>query len=199
MNLKEILAIAGSAGLYKYVAQGKGGIIVESLVDDRRSLVSGTSKVSALGDIAMFTDAAEVPLSEVLTTVYTHNKGAQVDITGKSTAEQLHDFMQSALPQYDRERVHNSDIKKLASWYNILVKAGFTTFTSEDEAAIAAADSSVDAADAPVKGATKAVKTAAKGANTAAKAAAKAPVKAAATPARAKVAAKSTTNRKSGV
>lgn len=132
MELKEILSISGAPGLYKYVAQGKGGIIVESLGDARRTLVSGSSKVSALGDIAIFTDADEIPLGEVFQTIYDAN-GAEIAINNKSTNEELHAFMELTLPNYDRDRVHTSDIKKLATWYNTLVGAGMTNFKIEEQ------------------------------------------------------------------
>ncbi|CDN32189.1 hypothetical protein BN938_2116 [Mucinivorans hirudinis] len=128
MELKDILSIAGAPGLYKYVAQGKGGIIVESLSDSRRQLVSGTSKVSALGDIAMFTDAEEITLGAVFQNIFEKNQGRTVEVNAKSDSETLKKFMEEALPSYDRDRVHISDIKKLASWYNILVGAGMNKF-----------------------------------------------------------------------
>ena len=97
MELKDILAISGQPGLYKYVAQSTRGVIVESLLDGKRSNASASSRVSALTEISMFTEGDDIPLAEVL-------------------------------PEYDRERVHLSDIKKCISWYNILVGAGFTEF-----------------------------------------------------------------------
>lgn len=134
MELKEILSISGAPGLYKYVAQGKGGIIVESLADSRRTLVGGSAKVSALGDIAIFTDADEVSLADVFHEIFEKNNGA-IAINNKSTNEELHAFMSEILPAYDRDRVHTSDIKKLASWYNLLVAAGMTTFKAKQEEA----------------------------------------------------------------
>lgn len=132
MNLKEVLSIAGQPGLFKYVAQAKGGIIVESLsAEAKRTMVSGSAKVSALGDIAIFTDEAEVPLAEIFENIYKINEGKPTQITSKSSPEELTGFMQEALATYDKERVHNSDIKKLASWYNILVACGATSFNDE--------------------------------------------------------------------
>ena len=133
MELKEILSIAGAPGLYKYIAQGKGGIIVESLVDSRRTMVSGSAKVSALGDIAIFTDADEVPLAEIFQSIFDKNRGV-IAVTNKSSNKELHNFMAQTLPTYDRDRVHTSDIKKLATWYNMLVGAGMTSFKIDEEA-----------------------------------------------------------------
>lgn len=133
MELKEILAISGAPGLYKYVAQGKGGIIVESLADGRRTMVSGSTKVSALGDIAVFTLTAEASLGDVLQSVYDKNAGKPVTVTSKATPVELQAFMTSVLPEFDKDRVHNSDIKKIAQWYNALVVAGMTSFKATEE------------------------------------------------------------------
>lgn len=184
MELKEILSIAGAPGLYKYVAQGKGGIIVESLTDARRTMVSGSAKVSALGDIAIFTDADEVPLAEIFQTIFDTNKGV-IAINNKSTNEELHAFMAEILPAYDRDRVHTSDIKKLATWYNTLVGAGMTSFTIVEEEAKEEATPAIAAAKP------KAEKTTPKKPVVKNAAAPKAASPKIATP-------KSTTNRKSG-
>lgn len=127
MKLSEILAISGQSGLYKFVAQSKSGIIVESLVDAKRMPVQGTSKVSSLGDIAIFTDDDDAPLSEVFDAIYKGLDGGEA-ISHKSDAKDLQNELARFLPNYDRERVHVSDMKKLFLWYNILVRAGITNF-----------------------------------------------------------------------
>lgn len=133
MELKEILSVSGVPGLFKYVAQGKGGIIVESLVDKKRTMVGGTAKVSALGDIAVFTQTAEIPLADIFQTIFDKNEGKQIEPLGKASPDELKTFMGSILPDYDTDRVHNSDIKKISQWYNILVGAGMTSFKIEEE------------------------------------------------------------------
>ena len=114
MELKEILAISGQPGLYKYVAQSTRGVIVESLTDGRRMNASANARVSALSDISMHTGGKEA-------------------ISPKSTPEQLKAAFAEVLPEYDRDRVHVSDIKKCFSWYNTLIGAGFTEFKLSDE------------------------------------------------------------------
>ena len=189
-DLTKILAISGSPGLFKYVAQGKNGIIVESLSDARRTMVSGAAKVSALGDIAIYTDTKEVPLGEIFQSIFADKSGKEVAIDNKSTPEQLKAFMEGILPDYDRDRVHNSDIKKLGTWYNALVKAGFTKFVIEEQEEEPAEDNA-EAAKKPAK---------AKDGDVVKKAAPKkAPVQRKPTTSGSKVAAtRSTTNRKSG-
>lgn len=132
MELKDILAISGQPGLFRYVAQSTRGVIVESLLDGRRMNASATSKVSALTEISMFTEGDDVPLADVFTGIYAHTGGKQA-ISHKEDPARLKEFFAAVLPDYDRERVHVSDIKKCLAWYNILVEAGFTEFRLPEE------------------------------------------------------------------
>lgn len=127
MELKEILAISGQPGLYRYVAQSTRGVIVESLLDGRRMNAASNAKVSALTEISMFTENEDLPLAEVFTRIYAHTGGKQT-VTPKEAPEILKTAFAEVLPEYDRDRVHVSDIKKCFAWYNILVEAGFTEF-----------------------------------------------------------------------
>lgn len=132
MKLTEILAIAGTPGLHRYVAQGRGGIIVESLADKKRIMVSGSAKVSALGDIAVFSDSDEVPLADIFTAIFKKNEGKAEKVGNKSENDEAKAFFEVVLPNYDKERVHVSDIKKIANWYNLLLAAGMTEFNLEE-------------------------------------------------------------------
>ena len=132
MEFKDILAISGMPGLYKYVAQSTHGIIVESLGDGKRMNASATSRVSALSEISMFTEGDDVALAEVFTKMYAHTGGKEA-ISHKESPEKLKAYFAEVLPDYDRDRVHVSDIKKALSWFNILVGAGFTEFRLPDE------------------------------------------------------------------
>lgn len=127
MELKEILAISGQPGLYKYVAQSTRGVIVESLLDGRRMNAAANAKVSSLTEISMFTEGEDIPLAEVFTRIYAHTEGKEA-ISPKEAPEKLKAAFAEVLPEYDRERVHVSDIKKCFAWYNTLVQAGFTEF-----------------------------------------------------------------------
>ena len=132
MELKEILAISGQPGLFKYVAQSTRGVIVESLVNGRRINASASSKVSALTEISMYTEGDDIPLAEVFTKIYAHTGGKEA-ISHKETPEKLKAAFAEVLPEYDRDRVHVSDIKKCFAWYNTLVAAGFTEFKLPEE------------------------------------------------------------------
>lgn len=127
--LKTILSISGKPGLYKLISQGKNMLIVESLVDKKRFPAYGNEKIISLGDIAMYTDAEEVPLQEVLLSMKKKENGAAVVMDlKKATADDLRAYLAEVLPAFDRDRVYPSDIKKLISWYNLLVASGLADF-----------------------------------------------------------------------
>lgn len=132
MELKEILAISGQPGLYRYVAQSTRGVIVESLLDGRRMNASASAKVSALSEISIFTEGDDIPLAAVFTKIYEHTGGKEA-ISHKEDPEKLKASFAEVLPEYDRDRVHVSDMKKVFMWYNILLGAGFTEFKLPDE------------------------------------------------------------------
>lgn len=127
--LKTILAISGKPGLYKLVSQGKNMLIVESLKDKRRFPAYGSEKVISLGDIAMYTDAEDVPLQDVFAAMKKKEDGKPVTIdTKKATSAELYAYLGEVLPTFDRDRVHVSDVKKLISWYNLLIESGMADF-----------------------------------------------------------------------
>ena len=136
MELKEILAISGQPGLYKYVAQSTRGVIVESLLDGRRMNAAANARVSALSDISMFTEGDDIPLHEVFTRLYAHTGGKEA-ISPKEAPEKLKAYFAEVLPEYDRDRVHVSDMKKGFAWFTLHVQTGFTEFApgTEEEAA----------------------------------------------------------------
>ena len=127
MELKDILAISGQPGLYKYVAQSMRGVIVESLLDGKRMNASATSRVSALTEISMFTEGEDIALADVFTNIWNYTGGKEA-ISHKESAERIQEEFAKVLPEYDRERVHVSDMKKCFAWFNTRVKAGFTEF-----------------------------------------------------------------------
>lgn len=134
--LKTILSISGKPGLYQLVSHGKNMLIIESLVDKKRIPAYAKDKVISLGDIAIYTENAEVPLHEVLTTLKEKQNGEKVDTKKISSyPDELRKFFAEILPDFDRDRVYPSDIKKLISWYNILIEAGITDFTPKKEEA----------------------------------------------------------------
>lgn len=134
--LKTILSISGKPGLYKLISQGKNMLIVESIdANKKRFPAYGNEKIISLADIAMYTDDAEVPLRDVLVSMKEKENGAAASLDPKkASAEQLRDYLATVLPDFDRDRVYPGDIKKLISWYNILVANGITDFKEEEVA-----------------------------------------------------------------
>ena len=128
-----ILAVSGKPGLYKLVSRGNNNLIVESLDDNHRRMpVFASDRATSLADVAMFTETDDVPLMDVLESLKTLEGGKKSSLNEKkASGSELRDYFAKVLPEYDRERVHNSDIKKLISWYNILVAAGITDFKEE--------------------------------------------------------------------
>jgi hypothetical protein len=118
-ELEKILSVSGKPGIFKLITGGRSTIIVESLIDGKRLPVHPTQKVSALADITMFTYEEDVPLREIfLKAKEAFSGGSAPD--PKSEGKVLRDAMKKILPDYDEERVYESDIRKLLSWYNIL-------------------------------------------------------------------------------
>ncbi|MFT6844222.1 MAG: hypothetical protein ACJAUV_000396 [Flavobacteriales bacterium] len=132
MNLSGIIAIAGKPGLYKVLAQSKNGLIVESLIDGKRTPAYSTHKVSALEDISIYTYSEDVPLSVVFKGVYDKENGGAA-INHLSSGDELRDYLMTILPEYDQERVYASDLKKLFSWYNLMHKSGKLVLAEEEE------------------------------------------------------------------
>mgnify|MGYP000723266432 FL=1 len=127
--LKTILAISGKPGLYKLISQAKNMLIVEAVENKKRMPIYASDKVISLGDIAMYTDAEDIPLRQVFASMKEKENGALVTLNlKKASADELGAYLAEVLPNYDRDRVHVSDIKKLISWYNLLVNAGLTDF-----------------------------------------------------------------------
>lgn len=112
----------------------KNAIIVEALENGERLPVYNHEKVISLNDISIYTDDNDVPLRDVFTKLYEKQNGkpASLDVK-KADKKALNDFLSLALPNFDKDRVHNSDIIKIIKWYNILVAAGFTSFEEDKE------------------------------------------------------------------
>ncbi len=127
MEFKEILAISAEPGLYKYVAQSARGVIVESLATGRRMNVASSAKVSALCEISMFTEGEDIPLAEVFTKMYEYTQGKEA-ISHKESESNIKAQFEAVLPEYDKDRVRLSDMKKCFAWFNILVAAGMDKF-----------------------------------------------------------------------
>ena len=125
-----ILSISGKPGLYKLVSRGKANLIVEMLDDTHKRLpVFASDSVTSLNDIAIYTESEDVPLMSVFAKVYEKESGNSASVDYKKCgSKELREYFGTVLPEFDRDRVHDSDIKKRLQWYDILVKNGMTDF-----------------------------------------------------------------------
>lgn len=131
--LKEILAISGRPGLYRLVKYGKNVIIVENITDKKRSTAHTRDKVIALGDISMYTESGDKPLGEVLDSIKTKYDCKPLNAADYKEPAALQEFFKGVVPDFDVDRVYNTDIKKLINWYNLLVNSGLTDFLPKEE------------------------------------------------------------------
>jgi len=130
MDLKDIMSISGKGGLFRSIAQTKNGLIVESLVDKKRFPVYVSDKVVALEDISIFTKDKDIPLKDVMDLIFKKESGGPC-IEAKSDDAKLKKYFEEVLPDYDKERVYTSDIRKLFLWYNLLQSLGLLKLEEE--------------------------------------------------------------------
>ncbi len=138
---ERILTISGKPGLYKLLSQGRNMFIVESVdAAKKRQPVYNSDKVVMLDDIAIYTDTEEVPLREVFAKILEKENGALPFDIKMATPEELVEYFESVMPDYDRERVYLTHIKKIYAWYNILVANGIQDFAAKEEEGEAVAE-----------------------------------------------------------
>lgn len=143
MDLTNILVIAGKPDLSELVSQTKGGAVVKNLVSGQKYPVFRNDRISSLSEIRVFTESDERPLDEVLQAIYKTLDGkATVFEPKKADGKELFALLEQVLPDYDRDRVHTSDARKLFAWYNVLLAAG--RLEPEPETAAEAEEKSED-------------------------------------------------------
>ena len=120
MELKDVVSVTGMPGLHKILGRNKSGLILESLVDQKKFSTNPRQRISILSDIAMFTDEGEVKLAQVLTNIKGLEDGGTAIPDAKSSNDEISAFMGKVLPTFDRERVYVSDMRKLFTWYGFL-------------------------------------------------------------------------------
>lgn len=131
--LRKIISITGKPGLYRILSQGRGTLIVENLSDGHRFPVHARDQVVSLGDISMYTESGDTPLGEILEKVKVRHGGQPIDMTKMADGKALHVEFAEIVEDYDRDRVRDRDIKKLFTWYNLLLNAGITEFVEAEK------------------------------------------------------------------
>lgn len=130
--LREILSISGKSGLFKIISHSKKIIVVEDMTSGKRFPAMTRDKIISLGDISMYTDSGDKPLGEILDKTFEKYQGKEIDVKKLSEENKFKEAFGEIIPDFDRDRVYDNDVKKLFSWYNILINAGYTEFTKDD-------------------------------------------------------------------
>jgi len=133
MSLEKILSITGKSGLFKLIAQTRGGFVAESLIDNKRLSVNARQNVSLLSEIAVYTLSEEVPLKKVFGIIKEKENGQLTSVNPKDSNDLLEEYFFSILPEYDEDRVYVSDIKKIIQWYNLLQQNDLLGFLEEEK------------------------------------------------------------------
>jgi hypothetical protein len=132
--LKEILAVSGKPGLFKLVSRGKNLLIIEALTDGKRIPAYPRDKVISLGDVSVYTTDGDKPVSEILTAIQQKENGGKISLDlSKAQTNEIRAYFEEIVPNYDREKVYPTDIKKLLRWYELLIDNGITDFSKKEE------------------------------------------------------------------
>lgn len=133
MDLKGIFSIAGKPGLYKLITQSKSGVIVENIEDGKKVHADANARISSLEDITIYSETEDVPLKDILEECKEHFGGKECGINLNKEADKMVSAFEEVLPNYDKERVYNYDIKKIFKWYNTLLAANLLEGSEEVE------------------------------------------------------------------
>lgn len=120
--LTKILSVTGKPGLYKLISTNKNMNVVESLADGKRIPVYMHEKIIALSDVSVYTNEGDTPLMDVLKAIKEKENGNKVSLGAKSSGKEYFTYFEEVLPNYNKESVYASDVKKIISWYNILME-----------------------------------------------------------------------------
>lgn len=130
--MRKVLSVSGQRGLYMYVAQARNGVIAESLADKKRVVFSGSSRISTLADIAIFTSEGELRLAEVFVAIKEALGDAEAP-SSKASESEITALFGKAIPDYDSDRFYLSHMRKVLDWYSEIVKYASLDFVKEDE------------------------------------------------------------------
>jgi hypothetical protein len=132
MDLSKILSIAGKPGLYKLAGEAKNNVVVESLIDGKRMPAFAHERISSLQEISIYTTGEDLPLHDALKMIYDMTGGQPVENPKKMSSDQLKALFEKAIPEYDKDSVYVSDMKKVFTWYNLLLEKGLLVFSDEE-------------------------------------------------------------------
>ena len=133
MDLSKILSISGKPGLFLMVGEAKNNLIVESLIDGKKLPSFAHDRVSTLKEISVYTETDDIPLEDVFKNIFKFTEGKEAPNPKKMSGNELKSFFAEVLPEYDRDSVYVSDIKKIVSWYNLLIAKNLIEFEDQNE------------------------------------------------------------------
>ena len=133
VDLQKILSVSGHSGLFKYLIQARQGIIVESLIDGKRSCLPSSAKISSLSDITVYTENDDMLLKDIFIKMKEKHNGQQSGLSGKSDNKDLISYFGELIPEYDKSRVLPSHMRKMVYWYNLLQSKDLLDFISEKD------------------------------------------------------------------
>lgn len=133
MDLSKILSISGKTGLYKLVGEAKNNLVVESIPEGKRTPAFPHERISSLQEISIYTSKEDVPLGDVLKSLYELKEGKAVESPKKMDSKAVKALFEEVLPDYDQDAVYVSDMKKVFNWYNILLNGNMLDFTEEEK------------------------------------------------------------------
>jgi len=122
MDLSKILTISGKSGLFQLISKTKNNFIVESLIDEKRFPAFSDDGVASLENILIFTEENDVPLENIFRTIFNKENGQPIANAHLVNHNTMKSYFSEVLPTYDKERVYVSNIKKILTWYNLLVE-----------------------------------------------------------------------------
>ena len=134
MDLSKILSISGKPGLFKLVGEAKNNVVVESLTDGKRAPAFSHDRISTLKEISIYTESEDISLEDVFKKIFEETDGKAAPNPKKSSSDEVKIFFEKILPDYNRDAVYVSDMKKVFTWYNFLLEKDILEFTEDDPA-----------------------------------------------------------------
>ena len=123
-EFKDITAISGLGGLFRVDAHRSNGIIATSLDTGETKFISNRKNMfSMLETITMYTDSDNIDLWDVMEKMKT-GEAENPPVSANVSTDELKSYFEKVVPDYDRDRVYTSDIKKLMKWYYTLDEKG---------------------------------------------------------------------------
>ena len=132
MDLSKILSISGKPGLFKMIGESKNGLVVESLTDGKKSPAFAHERISSLKEISIYTESDDIALWKVLKKLNEVQEGKPVENPKKASSSDLTTLFEQVVPDYDKDSVYMSDIKKVFSWYNQLLEKDMLDFSEQE-------------------------------------------------------------------